>query len=60
MEKIISVISSIENETNKTLYVALTDNGKIFVSYNLNKWELVKSPDFSINKLKERESKLNG
>lgn len=49
MEKIIYLTSSLDSETQKTVYVGLTSDGRIFRSHNLKKWKLVSTPNFNDN-----------
>lgn len=47
-ERIIEITTSKDTETNKTIYVGLTDLGRIFTSYNLKKWKLKSLPNFNV------------
>ena len=59
-ELIIQIVSTIETATGKTIFVFLTNEGRVYQSYDLEKWELTRLPDFTVNTVKEKVTKLNG
>lgn len=60
MEKVIQIISSIDTQTQKTVYVCLTDKGNLFKSFDLEVWDYASVPIFNDKERKIFKSKLHG
>lgn len=59
-EQIVQIISQLDTEVQKTSYLALTDKGNIFKTYDLELWDIVTLPDFKDKKIKIQKTRLNG
>ena len=59
-EKIVQINSSIDKQVDRTVFIALTDIGNLFKSYDLKIWDIVTLPDFKDKELKLKETRLNG
>lgn len=59
-EKIIQMTSGLDTQVNKTVYLVLTNTGKMFVTYDLEKWDFVPKPNFNNLIRKFKDTKLYG
>lgn len=59
-EKIIQIEAVLDTGVSKTVYFALTNKGKMFRSYDLNRWDIVTPPTFTDTSIKLNKTSLYG
>lgn len=59
-EKIVQITSQFDSNVQRTSYIVLTDKGNMFLSYDLELWDIVTGPDFKDKNIKIKRTRLNG